>query len=227
MNISSPPLFGVVCTLLTSMTLMAIEEAPYTVVQKDGRYEIREYAPHILAETRVEASFEDAGNRAFRTLFRFISGENRTQESIAMTTPVGQEPTGEKIPMTAPVGQEPVSEKIPMTTPVGQEQSGDDVWIVTFMMPSSYTLETVPLPNDPAVTIRAVPARRMAAIRYSGFWSERRYQRYKDLLMAWIDEQGLTITGPPIWARYNAPFTPWFLRRNEILVPVANDTETP
>jgi len=182
----------------------AIEEATYKVVKKDNKFEIRDYAPHILAETVVEGDFEEAGNKAFNVLFGYISGDNRSREKLAMTAPVSQEPKGEKIKMTAPVGQQRVQES----------------WAVSFMMPASYTLETLPEPEDPKVTLRQVPARRMAAVRYSGFWNEKGYLRYKLELESWIHEKGHTIVGDPIWARYNAPFTPWFLRRNEILIPV-------
>ena len=88
------------------------------------------------------------------------------------------------------------------------------------MMPGSYTLETLPEPADPKVTLRQVPARQMAAVRYSGFWSEKGYLKNKLELEAWIQKMGLRIMGDPIWARYNPPFVPWFLRRNEILIPV-------
>ena len=87
---------------------MGIEEAGYRVVKSDGAFELRDYAPHILAETVVDGSLEDAGNQAFRRLFRYISGENRSQGKIAMTAPVSQESKGEKISMTAPVGQQAV-----------------------------------------------------------------------------------------------------------------------
>jgi effector-binding domain-containing protein len=93
------------------------------------------------------------------------------------------------------------------------------------MMPASYTMETLPAPEDPNVKLRQVPARRMAAVRYSGFWSEKNYLRYKLELESWIREKGFTIVGDPLWARYNAPFTPWFLRRNEILIPVDKGTD--
>jgi effector-binding domain-containing protein len=188
---------------------MAIEEAAYKVLQKDNRFEIRDYAPHILAETFVEGDLEEAGNKAFNRLFRYISGENRSREKVAMTAPVSQEPMGEKITMTAPVGQQRVQEK----------------WAVSFMMPASYTLGTLPEPEDPKVTLRQVPARRMAAVRYSGFWSEKNYLRYKSALESWIHDKGLTIVGDPLWARYNPPFTPWFLRRNEILIPIDASTD--
>ena len=192
-----------------AMNAMAIEEATYKVVKKDNKFEIRDYVPHILAETIVEGDFEEAGNKAFNVLFGYISGDNRSREKLAMTAPVSQEPKGEKIKMTAPVGQQRVQES----------------WAVSFMMPASYTLETLPEPEDPKVTLRQVPARRIAAVRYSGFWNEKGYLRYKLELESWIREKGLTIVGDPIWARYNAPFTPWFFRRNEILIPVDGGTD--
>ncbi len=168
---------------------MAIEEATYKVVETDGRFETRDYAPHILAETVVDGSLEDAGNSAFGRLFQYISGENQTHGKVAMTAPVGQQPAQEK-------------------------------WAVSFMMPATYTLGTLPAPADPKVTLRPIPARRVAAVRYSGFWSQARYLKFKAELESWIGAKGLTVAGDPIWARYNPPFTPWFLRRNEILIPV-------
>jgi hypothetical protein len=195
---------AVVVIIIGVMDAMAIEEAKYKVVEKDNKFEIRDYAPHILAETFVEGDLEEAGNKAFNRLFRYISGDNRSRIKVAMTAPVSQQPMGEKIKMTAPVGQRRVQEK----------------WAVSFMMPASYTLKTLPEPEDPNITLRQVPARRMASVRYSGFWSEKRYLKYKSELLSWIQERGLTIVGDPIWARYNPPFTLWFLRRNEILIPV-------
>jgi len=197
-------IFVAAVIIIGAMDAMAIEEATYKVVIKDNKIEIRDYAPHILAETVVEGDLEEAGNKAFNRLFRYISGDNRSRDKVAMTAPVSQAPRGEKIKMTAPVGQQGVQEK----------------WVVSFMMPASYTLETLPEPEDPEVTLRQVPARRLAAVRYSGFWSEKGYLRHKMELESWIHERGLTIVGDPIWARYNSPFTPWFLRRNEILIPV-------
>jgi len=199
-------IFATALLMLTGVVdAMAIEEAPYKVVKTAGIFELRDYAPHILAETVVEGSLEDAGNKAFRRLFRYISGENRSRDTIAMTAPVSQQPEGEKITMTAPVGQQAVEGK----------------WAVSFMMPASYTLETLPVPTDPGVTLRQVAARRLAAVRYSGLWSEKNYLRYKGELESWLRDNGLTVTGEPVWARYNPPFTLWFMRRNEILIPVA------
>ena len=183
---------------------LGVEEAEYRVLQQDGAIELREYAPSIVAETIVDADFEDAGNRAFRKLFRYIDGENVAQQEIAMTAPVSQAPAGRKIEMTAPVGQRPTN----------------GGWAVSFMMPSSFTMATIPRPSDPAVQVRAIPSYRAAVIRYSGFWSEERYREHLGELRAWIAAQGLEATGEPVWARYDPPFKPWFMRRNEILVPV-------
>ena len=200
---------AVMAIMIGVMDAMAIEEARYKVLEKDNKFEIRDYAPYILAETIVEGDLEEAGNKAFNKLFRYISGDNRSRKKVAMTAPVSQQPMGEKIKMTAPVGQCRVQEK----------------WAVSFMMPASYTIETLPEPEDQNITLRQVPARRMASVRYSGFWSEERYLRYKSELELWIKEKGLTIVGDPIWARYNPTFTPWFLRRNEILIPITTVTD--
>lgn len=190
--------------LTGAVDTMAIEEAAYKVLTTSGKFEIREYAPQILAEIVIEGDLEEAGNKAFRPLFNYISGANRSHS---------------KVPMSAPVTQEKSGEKIAMTAPVNQQRSGDK-WVVSFTMPASYSMDTLPVPDDPQITLRQVPARRMAAVRYSGFWSEKRYLQHKSELDTWILEQGLTVTGVPVWARYNPPFTPWFLRRNEILIPL-------
>jgi len=192
-------------TILGAGNVMAIEEAAYTVTARDGAFEIRDYAPHVVAETLVEGTLEEAGNKAFNRLFRYISGGNRSREKVAMTAPVSQQPQGEKIAMTAPVAQ----------------QRAQGRWAVSFMMPASYTLETLPAPEDPQVTLRRVPARRMAGVRYSGSWSEKGYRHNLEKLESWMRGKGLAPAGEPVWARYNSPFSLWFLRRNEILIPVA------
>ena len=184
---------------------MATEEAKYTVVKTENSFEIRDYDAHVLAEVMVEGALEEAGNKAFNSLFRYISGDNRSRDKVAMTAPVSQQAAGQKIDMTAPVGQQAVKGK----------------WAVSFMMPASYTLETLPVPDDNNIILRQVPARRIAAVRYSGFWSEKNYLENKSQLETWINKNKLSIIGDAVWARYNAPFTPWFLRRNEILIPIA------
>ena len=176
-----------------------VEEAKYTVVQQEGALELRAYAPALQAEVTVNAPREQAGSQAFNRLFRYISGANQRRQEIAMTAPVGQE-----IPMTAPVGQSP--------TPEG--------WTVSFMLPDGFSLENAPVPSDPQVRLRALPARQVASIRYAGGDEEKTYQEHLKALQDWVARQGWKPAGELIWARYNPPFTPPFWRRNEILMPL-------
>ncbi|MFT7300469.1 MAG: effector-binding domain-containing protein [Porticoccus sp.] len=195
---------AILVAVLSAGNAMAIEEAEYLVVLKEQSFEVRRYEMRVLAETIVDGDFESAGSKAFSPLFKYISGNNKSRRNIEMTATVNQETLSEKIDMTAPVGQ----------------QRKDGRWAVSFMMPSSYSMETLPVPTDPNVTLRQVPVRYIAATRYSGFWSEENYHRNLDQLYSWMEKQHLSMVGDPIWARYNPPFMPWFLRRNEILVPV-------
>lgn len=198
---------------------MATEELKYALLEKHGDFEIRQYAPYIVAETTVTGSFEWAGNAAFRRLAGYIFGNNRRRASIAMTAPVVQEPASEQITMTAPVLQEADSEKIAMTAPVTQEGSGN-TWVITFIMPSQYTMDTLPDPLDPKVRLRERPGQLMAAITYAGTWRKSTYEKKRKQLEAFIEEQGYVAVGPAVFARYNAPMTLPFRRRNEVLIPV-------
>ena len=196
--------FAAIVAVLVTPTAMAIEEPRFKVLEKDGSFELREYSTHIVAETRVEAGFEDAGSLAFQRLFRYISGNNVAQQKIAMTAPVTQ--SG--------------SEKIKMTAPVSQVADGN-AYLVAFSLPSTYTLATVPKPLDPTVRIRQVPAQLIACWRYSGRWTESNYREHEVLLRERIKSRELITRGDPVLARYNPPFTPWFMRRNEVWIPVA------
>lgn len=183
---------------------VAVEEAPYTVLKRDGDIELRDYAAQLRAEVVVDTDFDGAGGAAFRTLARYIGGANQGSRRIAMTAPVVQEAAGTRIAMTTPVTQEP----------------SDAGWAVAFLLPADFTLDSAPEPADPAVTLRRVPPQRMAAIRYSGRWTRSRYDDALARLRAWLQSQGLEAAGAPVWARHNGPFTPWFLRRNEVLLPL-------
>jgi hypothetical protein len=191
---------------------MAIEEPDFRTIERDGDYELREYAPYLLAETRVEASFMESSNVAFGRLFRYISGANTAQRKIAMTAPVEQAPAagrgGEKIAMTAPVEQSPA------------DAAGS--YVVGFVVPSQYTRETVPQPTDPRVSIREVPARRVAVWRYSGRWTEENFREHEAKLRATLQQRRIAIApgAAATIARYDAPFMPWFLRRNEVHLEV-------
>ena len=197
-------LFVAVVACADGMDVMATEEAKYTVIERDEDFELRQYEPLIVAETIVEGEFNDVGNVGFRRLYDYISGNNQKKESISMTAPVTQEARSEKISMTAPVTQEKVGRK----------------WRITFMMPSQYTMETLPEPLDPNVKLKQEPERIVAALRYSGTWSQKRYKEKEAYLSEWIQKRGFKALGEPIFARYNSPFMPWFLRRNEVLIPV-------
>jgi len=193
-----------VSSLLVAKSALAIEKAKYTVLEKENDFEIRQYDTQIVAETYVDGDLEDVGNEGFRRLYGYISGDNKKKQSISMTAPVGQEAGSEKIAMTAPVKQE----------------KKDNQWRITFLMPAEYTLETLPEPNDNRVKLKADPGRLMAAVRYSGTWSEDGYEENRALLEEYIQKRGLTKAGDPVWARYDPPFMPWFLRRNEVLIPI-------
>ncbi len=186
---------------------VAVEEVPYTVIEQNGAFELRQYPPHIVAETTIEGAFDQVGSEGFRRLADYINGKNRSRQSIAMT---------------APVSQEAGSEKIAMTAPVGQQNSGGR-WRITFVMPAKHTLDTLPEPIDSRIKLTQEPGHLMAAVRYSGTWSRKGYEENKELLLAWIDERGFEQAGEPMWARYNPPFMPWFLRRNEVLIPVVRE----
>ena len=184
--------------------VQAIEETKFKVIEREGKFELRQYASHIVAETFVEGDFSEVGNEAFRRLAGYINGQNRRKQTI---------------PMTAPVSQEADSVRIPMTAPVNQEKAGER-WRFTFLMPAEYTLETLPEPLDSRVELKKVSERLMAALKYSGTWSQSRYEEKEKLLMERIERRGLKQIGQPIFARYDPPFLPWFLRRNEVLIPV-------
>jgi len=180
----------------------ATEEAKYNLVLQEGDFEVRDYAPSVQAEVSVEGLREEAGNKAFQALFQYISGANRSRQKIAMTAPVGQ------------------SEKIAMTAPVGLT-AGSAGWVVSFMLPSEFGPDTAPEPTNAKVSLRALPARRVASVRYAGGDDEATYQKHFEALEAWILKRQFKTTGEWVWARYNAPFTPPFWRRNEILMTLS------
>jgi hypothetical protein len=189
------------------------EQPQYDIVQKYKDFELRRYRPYIVAETIVKKDFNEAGNEAFRILFAYISGNNRTKEGISMTAPVNQTPavtSGEKIKMTAPVTQSP-------------QGKTENSYLLSFVMPSKYTMDTLPEPVNPRVRLRTVDGKLMAARIFSGTWSEERYRRNEAMLLSAVKASGLTTIGAPVFARYNPPFTPWFLRRNEVLIEVTTD----
>ncbi len=194
---------------LFSLSARAIEQPRYTVTEAHrvgGKtVEIREYAPYLVAETLVETQdFDTASSEGFKRLAAFIFGENNGNVEMDMTAPVE---TGRP-------------EKMDMTSPVSTEKQADG-WNVRFVMPSKYTLETLPRPNDARITIAELPARTVAVISFSGFWSESNFEEHTQLLERFLASQGRTTVSEPTLARYNMPLTPWFLRTNEIQIEIS------
>ncbi len=183
---------------------MSTESPKYEILKSAGDFELRQYQSTVVAETIVDSSFDDAGNIGFRRLAKYIFGDNTTKSEIAMTAPVSQTAKSEKIAMTAPVSQSSVGDK----------------YVVSFTMPASYTLQSLPRPNSPDVVLREVLGSKLAAITFSGLSSEALYQTKLAALEKWLQEEKLRSLAPPIYARYNPPWTLWFLRRNEILINV-------
>ncbi|MBA4344383.1 MAG: heme-binding protein [Methylibium sp.] len=178
----------------------AIEEPEYEVVKTIEKVELRRYAPYVVAEVLLENSSEDAGNKAFPILAGYIFGKNKGEKKFAMTAPVTQTAAPMRMEMTAPVTQAAVAGGM----------------LVQFVLPKAVTLESAPEPIDPRVQIRQVPAANWAVLRYSGTWSQANYLEHLGELRQLLQAQGIATQGEPVLARYNAPLTPWFLRRNEI-----------
>jgi hypothetical protein len=183
------------------------EQQPYTVVREESSFEVRRYPEHVVAEVTVSADFDDAGNRAFRFLFGYISGANTANRKVAMTAPVVQAPASETIEMTSPVVQSP-----------GQDARSH---VVAFVLPATLTEATAPVPTSPEVSLRTVPEALVAASTYSGRWSQSRYDEHCSDLLDAVAEAGLAVVSAPRFARFDPPYKPWFLRRNEVLVDVA------
>ena len=199
------------CTILLLSTLtgvaMATEEPSYTSILQEAPFEIREYPALIAAEVTVSGERSEAVSAGFRLLAGYIFGGNTRKQSISMTSPVIQnEAPNEKIAMTAPVMQ-------------SADSSG---WIIRFIMPASYTLETLPIPNDPKVRLMPLPPKRVAVVRFSGLVDDNDVEQQTTVLRAFVAKQKLTTVGTPSLARYDPPWTLWFLRRNEIMLEVTS-----
>jgi hypothetical protein len=189
--------------------MAATEEPAFETLRQSGDYELRRYAPMIVAETFVEGDLWSASNDGFRVIAGYIFGDNVAAGGSG----------SEKVAMTAPVTTEPAPERIAMTAPVTTESDGAR-YRMHFVMPSRYTMATLPRPKDARVKLREVPARRMAVLRFSGFTGEDKVKEKTAELLAWVRAEGLTPAGAPQLARYDPPWTLPFLRRNEVMVQV-------
>jgi len=191
---------------------MAVEKAQYEVIKTYDKFELRAYKTQVVAETLVEGDFNEVGNKAFRILFDYISGNNTASQKIAMTAPVTQNEvkgSGQKIAMTAPVTQSSTN-----------TNSTNEAYTIRFIMPEDFTLETTPEPVDNRVSIIEIPEKVFAAIRYSGRWDQDNYLKQEAILLKNVNESSLETIGDPVFARYNSPFALWFMRRNEVLIEI-------
>lgn len=202
------PTLALSAALAALPAMATIEEPAFQAVKQAGDFEIRRYAPMIVAETVVEGDLRNASNDGFRVIAGYIFGNNVSVNGAG----------SEKVAMTAPVTME-AAETIAMTAPVTTERAGER-FRMHFVMPSQYTMATLPKPKDDRVRLREVPARKMAVIRFSGFTGEGKVKEKTDELLAWVKAEGLEAAGVPQLARYDPPWTLPFLRRNEVMVPV-------
>jgi len=199
-------------TVVSCITLnaMALEKPEYQVLYEDGNIEYRLYEPYLVAQTNVKMSenYNSASNEGFRRLFKYITGSNTSEADIAMTAPVQMtmDDSGQKIDMTAPV----------------QQIESEEFLQVAFMLPSKFDMNNAPIPTDERVTIKQIPARIMAVIRYSGRWTEKNRSKFEFRLRENLKLHEITAISEAETAAYNPPFTPPFMRRNEIMLEVGN-----
>ncbi len=188
--------------LLTwSLPAMAIEEPAYEVVTTADEFELRRYAPYIVAETTVDGDLGRASGKAFRILAGYIFGANESSEKMKMTAPVESRP----LP------------KVGLNTAT---RTADQQYRFAFVMESRYTMDTLPEPADARVTLREVPARTVAAHRFSGRTSNGNHEKHEQRLLDALEANGIATLSDPTLARYDGPMKPWFMRRNEVLIEV-------
>lgn len=182
-----------------------VEQAEYSVIKKGDGYEVRNYPAHIVAQTTVSGPYQESMNKGFSIVAGYIFGGNLKKEKIAMTAPV--------------VMQKETSEKIAMTAPVIIKNEGDSR-IVSFGMPKSYTLQTLPTPIDDRVKLVEVTDKKFAVMRFFGYRTDTKIQEIEKKLIAVLMADGVEVIGAPSYAGYNAPGTPPWMTRNEVLVEV-------
>jgi hypothetical protein len=199
---------GIVAMAVFVFVVQNVETPDYVTVESDGAFEIRDYPALVVAETTRAGARREALGAGFGPLARYIFAKERAGEKIAMTAPVIQQ------------RPEVQAERIAMTAPVIQSPTGEDAWSVRFIMPSGYSLDALPAPATSEVRLREIPAQRRAAVRFSGSTTDAALAEQEAALRAWMAARGLTASGPAVYAYYNDPFTPGFLRRNEVLIDV-------
>jgi DNA gyrase inhibitor GyrI len=186
---------------------MSIESPKYTLIQREDKFEIRDYEEYIVAEVDVEGSYNSALNTGFRILAGYIFGGNSARTSIAMTAPVAERSTTK-------------SEKIQMTSPVSAYHKQGQIYTISFSMPRKYTLDTLPQPNDDNVRLRVVPATRVAVLSFSGRLNERLAKKKTSELMELLKQKNLKPSSAVASCQYNPPWIPGFFRTNEVMVTI-------
>lgn len=200
-------------TLVTALSLTAcsvfggsgVETPAYQVVQSENDIEIRRYERLVLAITPLPDGMAGDRDAAFRRLFNYIAGENRSNREIDMTAPVL-------------MGEPGIGESIDMTAPVLIDEGGEPT--MAFVLPASYTLDTAPRPTDPSVHLKQLENWTVAAIRFSGSLSTSNARTHRERLTRWLAVSAWRAIGPSVVAGYNPPWTLPMFRRNEVLVPV-------
>lgn len=204
--------------LLISGAAMATEEPAYTVLTQMDNFELRRYEVQLVAQTWVTGDQDAASRAGFKILADYIFGNNTApsgeSSKISMTAPVTMQ--SEATPLENKKGSDD-SQKIAMTAPVSMQQT-DGKWRVQFTMPSQYTMQTLPKPNNPNIEIKQVPAKTYGVIKFSGLAGSKKVAEKTDELQTWMQAQNLKITGVPELARYNPPWTLPFMRRNEVMI---------
>jgi len=196
---------GILSLTASQFTRAMVEKPRYEVLQKAKAYTIRRYPPCIAARVDIDGHEEEAMNQGFRPLADYIFGNNRAQSKVAMTSPVTQEAK--------------TSQKIAMTTPVTQESHGG-IQVVSFLMPSDYSLADLPRPNNDAVRLETLPEKTVAVLRFSWVGEDKQMRAKEAELREALARDGIEVVGTPIYARYDPPWTLPLFRRNEVMLPV-------
>jgi len=195
-----------VLVLVPPLTRAGVEGPLYSVVKKDGNFEVRDYQGYIMAQVKVSSDYDRALYSGFMKLFDYISGQNTNRSRIKMTTPVTEE-------------QVSTSEKIPMTAPVTTERSSN-AYVVSFIMPSKYNMETLPEPKDKSITFRRVPAHRAAVVKFSGRMNEEMAGKKIEELKQWMNKNNMEPKSNFVMAQFDPPWIPGFMRHNEVMVEI-------
>ena len=199
-------IFSLLIFIFWGTNLSALEEPKYSVLKEYENFEIRNYDSYLVAEVDIEGSYNKSGNEAFRILAGYIFGDNQSSTKMNMTAPVESEAI------------QP-SERMNMTAPVFSNKNVNG-YTYRFVMESKYTQETLPVPNNSKIRITEIKDRVMAVISFSGRWSQKNFEKHEQILVNDLKNEGIGVASEAIYARYNAPFTPWFLRRNEIMFEI-------